>query len=689
MSKNFLSLIIILLSIIIVSCSNEDSVSPPDDTIVLVAKAGSNQQGEINETVTLNGTGSTGPSGFTYSWTYEGDVPESEINFQNKTSATPTFIPPAIGVYSFTLTINYQDSSDSDETTVLTGGSLEIGGTLTEDLELKNIQPNSSLPDYTVTSDLIVPDGITLSIVEDEVIVAFNSETGIHIQQGGTFTNVYNGQDYTFNSELTGMDGWKGILIENGTIDLEQTLIVNAGKTAFANQNEAAAVTLSGTQTNLTSFSDNEFVNSYSYDILVTDKFPEVFRSVESNKLSYNMPIKAPITFMGFWFAENPNILPETYDYIDLIPSGANTKDEVTNVNGFSFYPSGIKYYIDGDFWAGSHISVGRGSTIYIKEGAGILVDSGILSFGVEGEEITYTGIDGKNWKGFASRQSGSKSFKFTTIENAGYGINELGGFLAEAPAAIYSAHFAGGQLEDCKIINSGGFGYYNELSRLVAEQINRTLFKNTTQAAIRINLVSVNETIRKEDHGNTFELDPGIPPVLVVESDLEPVGQLYGLGGDNYYLIDIDWIQTGDFTINAGVHLKFKSGRSFIREFNPFVTLFAIKGEPGNPVIFDGEDGTPGSWGGLMLADGFRIEHLIVKNGGEFILPNATEKANIVSAYIRSGGDQQVFRNSTISNSAGWGIVVESGTWDFEFDEPAKNNTFTNNTSGDIIIKP
>jgi hypothetical protein len=223
----------------------------------------------------------------------------------------------------------------------------------------------------------------------------------------------------------------------------------------------------------------------------------------------------------------------------------------------------------------------------------------------------------------------------------------------------------------------------------LVAEQIDRTLFQNTTRAAIRINLVSVNETIRKADHGNTFDLAPGVPPVLVVDSDLEPVLQWYGLGGDYYYLIDTDWIQTGDLIINAGVHLKFKSGRSFIRGFNPFVTLFAIKGEPGNPVIFDGEAGTPGSWGGLMLADGFRIEHLIIKNGGEFILPNATEKANIVSAYIRGNGDQEIFRNSTISNSAGWGIVVESGTWNFEFDDPAKNNTFSNNASGDIIIKP
>ena len=687
--KKYFKIAYILLLFLVISCSEEDPVSPPgDDTTPLNAKAGPNQQVEINETVTLDGSGSTGPSGFTYSWTYSGDVPESEINFQNKNTAKPTFVPPANGVYNFTLTISSQSSSVSDETTVLAGGSLEIGGTLAEDLELKNIQPNSSLPDYTVTSDLIVPDGITLSIIEDEVIIAFNSGTGIYVQQGGTLTNVYGGQNYTFNSEFTGMEGWKGILVENGTINLEQSLIVNAGKTAFANQNEAAAVTLSGTQTNLISFSENEFVNSYSYDILVTDKFPEVFRSVENNKLSYSIPIKAPITFMGFWFSENPNITPETYDYIHLIPSGANIKDEISNVNGFSFYPQGTKYFIDGDFWAGSGIGVGRGCTIYMKENSGILVDEGILSFGSENEIITFTGIEDKNWKGFASRQSGSKSFRYSKIINAGHGLLNIGGFSAEEEASFYSAHITGAKFENCEILGSNGFGYYNELEQLVLEPIKTTLFKNCAKGGIGINLASVNLVIQK-DHGNIFELSSGVPAVLVSEANLNPEGRLYSLGYDEYYLMDTNWEIFGDFIIEAGVHIKFNSGRYFRRGTSSVLTLFEIQGTQSNPVIFDGHTDTPGSWGGFLLEGYFRINGLVIKNAGEFILPGATERANIVSKYNLSLYDQQYLTNSEISNSAGWGIVVESGTYNFEFDDPAKNNTFSNNASGDILVKP
>jgi len=93
----------------------------------------------------------------------------------------PTFIRPENDVYSFTLTISSGGESDEDQVTIVTSGAVEIGGTLSEDLQLKNIQPDASMPDYIVSEDLIVPNGITLSIVENDVIVFFEQETGIHV----------------------------------------------------------------------------------------------------------------------------------------------------------------------------------------------------------------------------------------------------------------------------------------------------------------------------------------------------------------------------------------------------------------------------------------------------------------------------------------------------------------------------
>ena len=46
-------------------------------------------------------------------------------------------------------------------------------------------------------------------------------------------------------------------------------------------------------------------------------------------------------------------------------------------------------------------------------------------------------------------------------------------------------------------------------------------------------------------------------------------------------------------------------------------------------------------------------------------------------------------WRKPSLPNSAGRRIVVESGSYNFEFDDPAKNNTFSNNASGDVLVKP
>ena len=106
--RNLLKVVLISITFVLFACSDDDPVSPPEPQPgPLNAKAGLNQDAEINETVTLDGSESTGPSGFTYSWSYEGKVPEDQINFQNKTSATPTFVPVLILLLSVKIIDNF------------------------------------------------------------------------------------------------------------------------------------------------------------------------------------------------------------------------------------------------------------------------------------------------------------------------------------------------------------------------------------------------------------------------------------------------------------------------------------------------------------------------------------------------------------------------------------------------------
>ena len=178
--------------------------------------------------------------------------------------------------------------------------------------------------------------------------------------------------------------------------------------------------------------------------------------------------------------------------------------------------------------------------------------------------------------------------------------------------------------------------------------------------------------------------MNTAVAAVLVEDGDGSPGLPWYDLGGDNYYLIDAEIPGSSSFILEAGVILKFKESRYLHRNQNSIAVQF--RGTEERPVIIDGEAGTPGSWGGIYMASEFRIEHAIIKNGGGFLLPNASEKANIVSAFNGNESAPNKLINSTISDSDGYGIVIAPNTIDYEYDAPGKNNIFINNALGDIL---
>ena len=207
--------------------------------------------------------------------------------------------------------------------------------------------------------------------------------------------------------------------------------------------------------------------------------------------------------------------------------------------------------------------------------------------------------------------------------------------------------------------------------------------FENTALASICVNAQSVQHILRNSQHGNTFKLAPGVPAFLVKEGVAQ--GDWQNLGDENFYLIDMD-ITEPWLNLMAGAILKFTSGHSIT--VNGTDESLKCYGTAEDPVILDSEAGTPGTWGGIYLNGGFDIKHAIIRNGGEFVLPNATEKANIVTAVTDDLEPLYRMSYTTISNSAGYGLVYESGAFDYEYEDAKFNNTFENNSQGDVLRK-
>jgi len=659
-----------IVAIVLSSCSEDDQGPQGQNPETLQANAGVDQTVAPLTKVTLDGAASTGPaSGFNYSWTNTGGPETVNLTSISDDGSKVEFEPKKNGVYNFRLRLVSGSEFSEDDVTVTVAGSLSLGGTLSAHTTLQDINADPSQPDYTLSSDLIIPDGVTLSFPGTSVTIDATNGSGIIISTGGRLS-ISNGS----NHKMTAATGWKGILVDGGAIEISQLVTIeNAGASAFTGQTEAAALTFAGTLPKITNLNSAMFKGTVSAnDILVLGEVNATDLIITGNIFSTAKPIKAPISFVGKIGGNNQF---GTYDYIHLVPSGGGTIDAL--VSGQYSFTHNYTYYIDGDFLAGSDISI-TNATILMKEGAGILAQKSLST-----NNATIKGVDTKNWKGIAyASNSHQIILANTTIENAGSDVFNTGFFTSPVKAAIYFS-LGTGSLSSVKITNSGGYGVYNDNATQSLPLSNCT-FTGTTQAAVSARVDLIHSTISTTP--STYTMAAGIPAVevRVPNSTVSPVSTWQALGGSNFYLFSGNaYLSSGSWALAPGVNVKFKAGKSL----NLTSGLFVAIGTAVAPIVFDSEAGTQGTWAGIHVQTQTKIEYCQIKNGGELlILKNgvtpATQKANVVFDYT-AGVTTNTFKNNTISGSGGYGILVEAGKQKPDASNVANNNTFTGNVSG------
>ena len=248
--------------------STPASVTISTNNIPPVANPGPNQNVQTGATVTLDGSGSTGTSGYalTYSWSLTSIPPGSTASLTNATSAHPSFVADVSGTYIAQLIVNdnVQDSAPKTVTiTAANGQSITINLNSSTSLTFATVggSVHTSVPAGTAgipvtlgsdnTAAATVPGSVTvLSGTQDvSFTVTTGSGTGMATITGSSAGFVSGSSGLTVNARGGSVTLFQPLIGAGrsfgGTITLNDPAPTN-GATLTPSTDNAAAATVSG-----------------------------------------------------------------------------------------------------------------------------------------------------------------------------------------------------------------------------------------------------------------------------------------------------------------------------------------------------------------------------------------------------------------------------------------------------------
>lgn len=641
------------------------------------------------ESITVDASSSTGvTSSALYIWTisggssgtikYGGNEVELSTNSSSNEfstySSTIEFISAGTGDFGVNLRIEQNGQFTGTSASFSVAGSISLS-TVPDGYEFIDINYSSDVPDYIFEGD------VTLSNVNFDI--SSGSEIVFETAEGSQVV-FDNSISYSNSSTLYLTFGspegttWKGVYIKS-----------SASFSTYYNY-----ITLKN--------AGNEGIESYAPAAIVIEKVPSSVYLTTSNCQGYDIAFGNTVSSLagsGFYIEGDgdgiiapisiwPNI---SQFYLPItLESDINTQVNFNDSEHIYLYGD---VYIKGGATISSYFSLtgytvsgeSRYPNIYIEE-------DGALIFGGGGSftNVNFLAEEEDQWRGIYA--GSSCYFNNISITNAGSAPISSTSISTTEKAAIYVADDLY-RFYNSKISGSGGYGIYT--TALLAPTSSKdyyrdNVFENTTQAAVRLS----------QEYGalfsgvdNNFIMNEGIAAVEVFQSSNNPYGSFYWetLGGDNFYHFTGNLnVSSTYMNIEEGAHFKFDVGKGF---YLSGTGGLYISGTSESPVTMSAA-GT--SWAGIFIGGigsscSFVADYLTVDSGGGITMTGATEAANlVVDTDLNSPSTSQFnIKNSTFSNSLGYGAVIESGNgFSFDLTGLSLSNTFSGNTSGTFIDK-
>lgn len=515
---------------------------------------------------------------------------------------------------------------------------------------------------FLVNNSITVQSGGSLSIAAGTVL-KFAAGEGITVREGGSLTAAGTTSNPII---LTGQDltpgYWDGLTFSfsNSTSNrLENVLIEYGGSTA----NKAAAVSIVANtsfisrvaMTNVAlrhSASDGFYVDQGA----IIDVFDSVISTNNERSGSVSPELAASLPPAGLY----------TGNTIDIVHVQDGDIDKMTE------WPLLDAPWSVGSIDVEAPLSISPGSTLLFRSGGdiGVSADGSFKAVGTAAMPILLTSSEPTPgfWDGLNYRFSGSANnqLEHVTIEYGGGGSSS-GANLTTTSNTSFTVRLS---MNNVTLRNGIGPGFNFNSGTSMSEFSNITVTGNDSAAIMHPSQLS--------DFGSNLDfIGNGIDEILLLRATVA-TSQTWPAANVPYRFNDIT--VNAPLTLSAGTVMLANPGSNISVSSDG---SFNAVGTPAAPISLIGGQRNPGHWEGIDFVFSNSpqnvLDNVILSDAGA---GNVVNSGNVGLNCNGSFPAQVTIQNSTISNSASWGVFRNNEACAVNI---GANVTFSNNAQGDI----
>jgi len=658
---------------------DDDDGDPPSE---LTARAGADISVFVEDQVTLDGSASADAQNksFTYNWAIVERPANSTAAILNSTSPIALLTPDLAGTYTVALTISNAEDEDSDTLVVTATPRVteNLSGSIDENTTLAKLN-EPGLVDYIVSGTLGVNATLT---IDPGVVIQFESNAGLSINGNGAILangTATDGIVLTGTQEVRGH--WRGIamLSSNASNKMDYVTIEYTGSSALGSGMGEAAIGLEGFNQAKLALNHVTLREGSGLGLLVENNAELISASNLSISNFNNAPASTDII--------NATVLDATSQLNQnngvtavLINEGSTgTGSTAVTLNALA---SNVPYRFTDDANIDRGFIIEAGTILEFESNLAFLLNTNgyLQANGTMAAGVVFKGVSDAPgfWKGIAVLSSDARNIlNYVTVTE--WGSSSLGSGLPIAGVGLEGFNQAKMQITNSNIGRGDGTGLAVEENAELLSLDNTRIYECAASAVI-----IDPDNVAAITSNNMLTENNGVDAVEVSGGSLNNANEATwnALNDGTPYHI------TGDLNILTGLNIApgvtIKGGANRVITVNGADAFLNASGTANLPITFTGVTETAGFWKGIAILSSNAsniFDNVTVSYGGSNPLGAGLGTGNIGLEGFNDG--RLTITNSTISNSAGFGIIIESGSSinaDF-----LTVNTFSNNSSGNV----